>query len=219
MNLLHKVRIVTGLPLRRTANCRIAWAFMLPAIGLDAKFRRQCEFDHTDCSRCSLSEECVGKRAIWAVNGPWAPVVVIYLTSISVSALINVRHGRYPTAPRPCDGNLELARRPDPRHVSRADSPPPRAAVAIGGEADRVRREPPKVSFVSAPENSRQPIQGHRPCRGRRVHRRHRGISGGGHLAARIIAILGPQRAYRSRRRRSRRWLDRSGGPGSPRRR
>jgi len=132
MNLLRKVRIRTGLPLRRTANCRIARVFMLPAIGPDAKFLRQCEFDHTDWPRCSLSEECLGKRAIYPAIGLCPPVVVIYLTSISVSALIDVRHGRYPTAPRPCDGNLELARRPDPRHVHAQTPAADPVAVAPG---------------------------------------------------------------------------------------
>jgi hypothetical protein len=58
---------------------------------------------------CSLSEKRSGKRAIFPPSARGRPVVVIYLTPISVSTLIDVRHGRYPTAPRPCDGNFELA--------------------------------------------------------------------------------------------------------------
>ena len=92
--------------------------------------------------------------------------------------------------------------RQHPAHVTAASSQPgaltrakshvqmPAAvamAVAIGGEADRVTREPPKGPLVTAPEISEPPIQGRRPHRGRRVHRRHRRDGGRGHVAVRTV--------------------------------
>ena len=79
---------------------------LLPVITLNKGFLGQCEFGQIYSLAVSLSDECLGKRADSGRLPGVVPVMVIYLTFISVteSVLSGMAEADGTCS---CDGNLE----------------------------------------------------------------------------------------------------------------
>jgi hypothetical protein len=84
INSLHEVRIPAAFRLHGRLTSRIS----VPAIALDEKFKRQCEFRHSGPAMRSLTEKGIGKRGNFRQSVIDSLPMVIYITSFCVTGPI-----------------------------------------------------------------------------------------------------------------------------------